>query len=176
MKTIGIRKMSFIAGLALSLMAGLSTAPYPVLANSGQEDQESGSEGSGAVIEKTEEIPAEAMDDPFYGMDDSDLVLPLEDGSYLMGEGIVDVVSLEDPDRVIESYDLQNDPRAITVAEARERWYTEDAISQAEKLIEEQTREICRPDSGFVLGWPQAEEGRFSFAPDWKASDWFGRF
>lgn len=176
MKTTGIRKMSFIAGLALSLMAGLCTAPYPVLANSGQGDQESGSEDGGAIIEKTAEIPAEAMDDPFYGMDDSDLVLPLEDGSYLMGEGIVDVVSLEDPDKVIESYDIQNDHRSITVAEARERWYTEDAISQAEKPIEEQTREICTPGSGFVLGWPLAEDGRFSFAPDWKASNWFGRF
>jgi len=66
-----------------------------------------------------EDMPSEAMDDPFYGIDDDQRVLVLPDGGMLTGSGIVNVY--DEDGNVTESYDLDNDPNSMTVQEAREK-------------------------------------------------------
>ncbi|MDR0921120.1 MAG: hypothetical protein LBM95_01925 [Lactobacillales bacterium] len=59
----------------------------------------------------------------FTGMNDSDSLLILPDGEFLHGE--VEISTIDEPEKILEKYNSNTDPKAKTVAEIKRSWKTQ---------------------------------------------------
>lgn len=124
--------MQWKTGLFLAAVLCFSAAIVPVHAQATEDDSpESGADGSEWIVYQ-QEIP-DAEDSFFSELDADARVLPVE-GGYLMGEGTVEVYSLDDPDTVTEILDIQNDEDSISVAEFQERM-KEQELKESARIL-----------------------------------------
>lgn len=138
--------------ISISTLIGISSFSPICAARPDADTQITGTvdQSSGEIARGSESI----KDDPFANLDSSDKILPLEDGGFLIGNGEVEIFSIDDLENPIETINLDDDANTVTISEARSIFNERES----ETGLPSPQQDIIVPSSKNIMGLKLGQE------------------
>lgn len=127
----------------LTLLTVILLLPLNIYANEGTVNENASEPNTEIEIEKVEKM----VEEMFCDFNEDDKVLPLDDGGFLVGSGEAKVFDFNNPKKVLMTYNVDTDPKSITVQAAKQ-----NIIQRAENTSVQPLQNIVIPSSDSILG------------------------
>ncbi len=108
------------------------------------------------------------LDSQFSDLSETDLVLELEDGGVITGPGDFEVFDLNNPNVVIEKYNVQTDPKSISVKEYKEKKLEKIIAKENDTDLKVNIRGVGIPQKNMRLGFDQVYRSNIFSGSGWR--------